>query len=329
MSRIAVILFNLGGPDSLKAVRPFLRNLFDDKAIIGLPQPLRRLLAETISRTREKSAAQGYARMGGRSPIQPETEAQAAALKDALARLHPGDEFKIFIAMRYWRPRAKETLAKVKAFAPDKVILAPLYPQFSTTTTGSSLAEWRRLGGPGEAICCWPVDQGLVAAHARHIRETWEKAGRPKARLLFSAHGLPQSVIDRGDPYQAQIERTCAAIAGALGEGWDWRICYQSRVGPMKWLEPTTDAEIRAAAADGVSVLIDPVAFVSEHIETLVELDHDYAQIAGELGMTAYLRAPAAGCAPEFIGGLARAILARLDGANPGSACGKLCGRSL
>jgi ferrochelatase len=220
-----------------------------------------------------------------------------------------------------------ETAAEVAAFEPDHVVLTPLYPQFSTTTTGSSLSAWRRgYRGPGEihTLCCWYDNPGLVMAQAAQIMRTWEAAGRPRVRLLFSAHGLPEKIVEAGDPYQWQIEATCAAVAARLGEGWDWQVCYQSRVGPLKWLGPSTPDAIERAARDGLGVLIKPVAFVSEHIETLVELDREYAELAEEMGIETYLRAPAVGIEPVFIDGLAAAVLraSRRAGVCPdGEAC--------
>lgn len=320
--RLAVVLFNLGGPDGPEAVRPFLRNLFADPAIIGAPAIVRLPLAELISRLRERSAVANYAVMGGGSPILAKTQAQAQALKVALERNHPGAIVEVFIAMRYWRPTTEETAAAVAKFAPDELVLCPLYPQYSTTTTGSSLAAWKsayRGRGSSRALCCWYDNAGLVEAHAERIRTTWEQAGRPPVRLLFSAHGLPRRISESGDPYQWQVEATCAAVAERLGQGWDWRICYQSRVGPLEWIGPSTPEAILAEGADGLGVLIDPIAFVSEHIETLVELDRDYADLAREAGLPVYLRAPVVGVSPAFIDGLASAVseaLAR-DGAYP------------
>ena len=315
--RIAVVLFNLGGPDNKADVRPFLQNLFSDPAIISLPAVVRRPLAWLIAKRRERLAQANYAHMGGGSPLLKETQAQAEALGAALARLRPADQIQTFIAMRYWSPTTAEAARAVTAFAPDEIVLVPLYPQYSTTTTASSLKAWREAyKGPGDTrtLCCWYGNEGLVEAHAQGILRTWDAAGRPAVRLLFSAHGVPQSVIDKGDPYQWQIEATCAAVAARLGEGWDWSLCYQSRVGPMKWLGPSTIEAINTAAEEGLGVLLDPIAFVSEHIETLVELDIEYAHLAAELGMQTYLRAPAVGTEQVFIEGLAAATLKALGG---------------
>ncbi|MDB5445504.1 MAG: hemH [Phenylobacterium sp.] len=314
--KLAVVVFNLGGPDGPGAVRPFLYNLFKDPAIIGLPAVARLPIASMIARRREKLAQANYALMGGASPLLAETQAQARALEAALAVEAPGVESRVFVAMRYWKPFAAETAREVAAFAPDEVVLLPLYPQYSTTTTASSLKDWyAAYRGPGRtrAICCYPTAQGLAEAHAEAIRNLWETAGKPgNLRLLFSAHGLPQKVVDAGDPYRAQVEATAAQIAARLPEFADWRVCFQSRVGPLKWLTPATDAEIRRAGADGKGVLIAPIAFISEHVETLVELDHEYAALARQVGCAPYLRAPTPGVRASFIEDLAHATLIAL-----------------
>jgi len=309
MSRIAVVLFNLGGPDGPEAVRPFLRNLFADPAIIGAPAIVRLPLAELFSRRREKLAKANYAVMGGASPLNRETEAQAKALATRLAELRPRDDIRVFSAMRYWRPFTEETATIVAAFAPDDVVLLPLYPQYSTTTTASSLRAWETAytgSGRRHGVCCYFDDRGLIEAHADQIRRTWEMAGSPqKVRLLFSAHGLPERTAATGDPYRWQVERTCEKVADRLGGGWDWRVCYQSRVGPLKWIGPQTTEEIAAAGAEGLGVIVDPIAFVSEHVETLVELDRDYAALAEGSGARPYLRVPALSSHPAFIDALA------------------------
>jgi ferrochelatase len=317
VTKLAVVLFNLGGPDSLKAVKPFLFNLFRDPSIIDLPTVARYPLAALISTTREKLAQANYAVMGGASPLLSETTAQAGALEAALKAKDPALETRCFIAMRYWKPFSKETAAKVAAFAPDEIVLLPLYPQYSTTTTASSLKDWLAVyKGPGRTrtVCCYPTALGLVAAHVQAIREVWDKAGKPKAvRLLFSAHGLPRKVVEGGDPYRAQVEATAAAIGAQIPELSDWRVCFQSRVGRMAWLAPYTEDEIRAAGAEGKGVLIAPIAFVSEHVETLVELDRDYARLAQEARCAPYLRAPTPGVRGAFIDGLAHAALKAVE----------------
>lgn len=328
--KLAVVFFNLGGPDGQDSVEPFLFNLFNDPAIIGLPGIVRTPLAGFISRKRAPEAKKNYAMMGGGSPLLPETRKQAEALEAELARVRPDLESRVFIAMRYWRPFTREAAEQVEAFAPDEIVLLPLYPQFSTATTASSLKEWRKAyKGPGvcRTVCCYPDDAGFVDGYARLIERTWEAAGSPEnVRLLFSAHGLPEKVIRGGDPYQAQVEETAAAIVERLGPEWnDWQVCYQSRVGPLKWIGPFTVEAIASAASDGVGVLIAPLAFVSEHVETLVELDHEYKALADELNCDPYLRVPAIGVEPAFVTGLGRIVveaLGRDGGTKPGAAWG-------
>jgi len=317
--KTAVILFNLGGPDSLDAVEPFLRNLFSDPAIIGLPNPLRWLVAKLISSRRAKTAQAIYGRIGGKSPLRELTDAQAKALEQAL-----GDGCRTFVAMRYWHPFADETAKAVAAYAPDKIVLLPLYPHYSKTTTGSSFKDWKRaaaaagLNKPTAEIRDYPDHPGYVAAMAAQLRAALDSARQKgRFRLLFSAHGLPKKVIDGGDPYQAQIERTAAAVIAALGrdaEALDWRVCYQSRVGPLEWIGPPTEDEIKRAGADGLGLVVLPIAFVSEHSETLVELDIEYRELAEHHDVPFYIRVPALGTDAGFIGALAdlvRAALAR------------------
>jgi ferrochelatase len=307
---VAVVLFNLGGPDRPESVEPFLFNLFSDPAIIGLPGLLRRPLARAISRRRAPVAREIYAKIGGGSPIVANTEAQARALEAKLVAR--GTAAKVFVAMRYWHPFAAETARTVAAAAPKQVVLLPLYPQYSTTTTASSFADWNQaardagLACDTRAICCYPAERGFVSAASALIREALRRWRGKPPRLLFSAHGLPKKVIKRGDPYQWQVERTAAAIAAALGDAAkDWVVCYQSRVGPLEWIGPSTEAEIRRAGQEGVPVLVAPIAFVSEHSETLVELDIEYRHVAEQAGVPAYVRVPTVSAHEAFIDGLA------------------------
>ncbi len=312
--RVAVVLFNLGGPDSLEAVRPFLYNLFRDPAIIDLPWPFRQMVARLISTTREKSAQANYAMMGGASPLAPETEAQARALEARFAA-EPDLEVRAFLAMRYWKPFTEDAARAVADYAPDEVVLLPLYPQFSTTTSASSLKAWAAAyRGPARVrtVCCWPVLDGFLSTQADSIRALAAGAEGP-LRVLFSAHGLPQKVVDAGDPYQWQVEQTCEAVGRRLGDGWDWQVCYQSRVGPLKWLGPSTPEALELAAREGKGVVVVPIAFVSEHVETLVELDHEYAELAQALKLPAYLRAPAVSVAEPFIDDLAALVRRALE----------------
>nr|WP_239988463.1 ferrochelatase [Paramagnetospirillum kuznetsovii] len=311
-TKTAIVLFNLGGPDCPEAVEPFLFNLFNDKAIIGAPGPIRWLLAKYISKKRAPVAREIYAHLGGRSPLLPQTEAQAKALELAL-----GEGYRCFIAMRYWHPLTDETVTAVKAWAPDEIILLPLYPQFSGTTVGSSMGEWHRearrqgLNVPTRGICCYPDHRDLIAGFADLVGKGFAEAsvtGRP--RVLFSAHGLPKTVIEAGDPYQAQVEITAKAVVEGLNlPGLDWVVCYQSRVGPMEWIGPSTESELQRAGRDKVPVVVVPIAFVSEHSETLVELDIEYRHRAVEWGVPAYVRVAALGCHPRFIAALAELIV--------------------
>jgi protoporphyrin/coproporphyrin ferrochelatase len=307
--RIAIVLFNLGGPDGPAAVQPFLKNLFSDPAIIGAPQPVRWALANLISRTRAKCARANYAKMGGGSPLVPETLAQARALEAAVAKI-PGyetAEIKAFLAMRYWHPFVEEAVGAVAAFRPDETVLLPLYPQFSTTTTDSSLKAWRKAGGgSAKLVCCYPDAQGFLQAHVESILEAHAAGGAPeKVRILWSAHGLPEKIILAGDPYQKQVEETVAALKPLLPDHFEHMICYQSRVGPLKWIGPSTESALEKAANDKIGVIVSPIAFVSEHIETLVELDEEYMEKAHALGVPFYLRAKALGTNPTFIKQLA------------------------
>jgi ferrochelatase len=321
MSKTAVVLFNLGGPDRPEAIRPFLFNLFNDPAIIAAPGPVRWLLARWISGRRAPVAREIYQRLGGRSPLLANTEAQAGALKAALVKASEGgDEFEVFIAMRYWDPMSDETAAAARAFGPDRLVLLPLYPQFSTTTTGSSLADWARaaahagLEAPSKAVCCYPTAPGFVAEVAARIRPALaEAAAKGTPRLLFSAHGLPKKIVARGDPYQWQVEQSAAAVAAALDEpGLDWGVCYQSRVGRLEWIGPLTDEEIVRAGRDRVPVVLAPIAFVSEHSETLVELDIEYGHLAEKSGVPAYIRVPTVMDGAAFVDALAALVHAAL-----------------
>ena len=318
--RAAVVLFNLGGPDSPAAIEPFLRNLFSDPAIISLPTIVRRPLARLLARRRARVAEDIYGKIGGRSPILPQTEAQAEALAATLARRLPSAVVRCFVAMRYWHPMADAVARDVAAWQPERVVLLPLYPQLSTTTSESSVRDWFRaaldagLTVPTQTICCYPELPGLIDSAAALIRPHLEAsmAGGP-TRLLLSAHGLPKKVIARGDPYAWQVERSARAIVAALGVAeLDSSVCYQSRVGPLEWIGPSTDAEIERAGRDGKSVVLFPVSFVSEHSETLVELDIEYAELAHRNGVPAYRRVPALGVAPAFIDGLADRVAAVL-----------------
>ena len=318
--RLAVVLFNLGGPDGPEAIGPFLRNLFRDPAILRVPFFVRPLLARLIAARRLKPATANYALLGGRSPLLELTEAQGTALTEALAGALPEVEPRCFVAMRYWHPFSNEAARAVKTWDPDEVVLLPLYPQFSTTTTGSSLIAWREaavgvgLVKPVTAVCCYPDDAGFVAATAANVRRHIAEAKATltpglRLRVLFSAHGLPEIIVRSGDPYQFQIERSVAAVVRELAmSDLDHVVCYQSRATPQQWIGPSTDEEVGRAAKDGVAVLIVPIAFVSEHSETLVELDIEYRELAEKLGVPGYFRVPTQNVDAAFIGALANVV---------------------
>ncbi|MBL8653535.1 MAG: ferrochelatase [Alphaproteobacteria bacterium] len=318
MGKIAVVLFNLGGPDSPEAVKPFLFNLFNDPAIINLPNPFRWLLAKLISARRAPKARGIYDLIGGSSPLLANTQAQARALEASLSDL---GTVKCFAAMRYWHPLTEGAALAVQQFGPERIVLLPLYPQYSTTTTESSKRAWdraaKRLGLKAQTrfVRDYPVEPGFVAAVAALIRPHYEAAkahGSP--RVLFSAHGLPKKVIDKGDPYQRQIEETAASVVKELAiPDLDWIVCYQSRVGPLEWIKPYTEAEIERAGRDKVPLVVVPIAFVSEHSETLVELDIEYREKAHEDGVPHYERVPTVATHPAFIEGLARLVRASLS----------------
>ncbi len=328
--RLAIVVFNLGGPDSPEAVRPFLFNLFNDPWIIALPQPLRWLIATVISRGRAEKSKGYYAKLGGRSVLLDETRAQAAALEAAAKDL--AADVRVFVYMRYWNPMAREVMGELKAWRPTRVVVLPLYPQFSTTTTTTSCellereARRQSLDVPLETLCCYPCADGFIDPMVDAVRAAHADAHATgkKPRVLFSAHGLPEKTIARGDPYQWQVEQSAAAIVAKLGiPDLDWSICYQSRVGPVAWIGPSTESEITRAGRDGVPVILAPVAFVSEHVETLVELDETMRELAAETGVPLYIRLPTVRTEPRFIAALAGLAEFLKGKATPCSASGK------
>jgi len=310
-TRLAIVVFNLGGPDGPDAVRPFLFNLFNDPSIIPLPTPLRWIFATLISTLRAKKSRGYYNRIGGKSVLLPETLAQAEALQHAAAPL--AQDTRVFVYMRYWHPMAREVVTSLKAYNPTRIVVLPLYPQFSTTTTGTSLtalareAERQNLATPMEVVCCYPTAEGFVGPVTERLRNAYETAkqhGTP--RVLFSAHGLPEKTIAGGDPYEWQVAESTKAVVEHLAiSNLDWTICYQSRVTPVKWLGPSVENEIRRAGADGVPIIIVPISFVSEHVETLVELDETMRDLAAASGVPHFSRTPAVRTDAAFINALA------------------------
>ena len=315
--KIAVILLNLGGPDKISAVKPFLFNLFKDKNIIPLPTFLRYPLAFLISRLRYKKSAQIYQKLGGKSPIYPQTYAQAQALTQELQK-NTDKNYKVFFAMRYWHPFTSEVILDVKKFNPDKIILLPLYPQFSTTTTQSSFEEWDlwtkklELDKPTVKICCYPDNHDFIAAHGELIVEYCKAYSFPQDMIfIFSAHGIPQECVDKGDPYEEHITRCVHNIIDYLKTKnihCQFIITYQSKVGPKKWLLPNTEDIITDLSSQNKSLCVIPIAFVSEHSETLVELDMDYQKLALEKGAKQYIRIPTLSVHKTFIFALSTMI---------------------
>jgi ferrochelatase len=318
--KVAVVLFNLGGPDSLNAIKPFLFNLFNDKYIITLPSVLRFVVAKLISIRREKFAKTIYANTGGKSPILEETLSQKKALKEELIK-NSDITFELFICMRHWHPMTAEVVKNIKNYEPNEIILLPLYPQFSTTTTASSLNEFiKNLSIEFidkiklKTICCYPLDEGFIDSHVKLIEDKLhDKTDLNNYRMLFSAHGLPEKIVKSGDPYQWQIEQTVLKIISKLQlipkfKNIDYKVTYQSRVGPLKWLDPNTEDEVKIAGKENKSLIIIPVAFVSEHVETLVELDIEYKQIAVDHKID-YVRVPTLSANELFIKSLANMIL--------------------
>jgi ferrochelatase len=302
----AIILFNLGGPDKIENVEPFLFNLFNDPAILNLPTFLRYPLAKLISNRRAPVAKKIYEELGGASPILKLTKEQSDALEKKINQDQEIDEYKCFIVMRCWHPRAEQVIKEVQFFNPEEVILMPLYPQYSAATSGSSIKEWKDVCKKNQykvktsTICCYPTDQNFVKTHTKEILKKIKDLKNFK--LIFSAHGLPEKNIKKGDPYQWQVEQSVKKIVEELNiENLDWILSYQSRVGPLKWIGPSTEDIIIKNSKIGKHIVLVPIAFVSEHSETLVELDIEYKELADANGCKNYTRVPALGTNEDFI----------------------------
>ena len=336
--KVAVILLQYGGPDDQDSVQPFLFNLFNDPYIIEAPAFVRWPLAHLLSRLRAPKARAIYQEMGGGSTIKSYTQSQADELGTVLNSQQFGlGEVKTFVAMRYWHPLSLEAVKQVQAFNPDKVVLLPLYPQYSRATTGSSYRVWQQAceklnySVPTWLICCYPDEPGFIEGMAQLVHKQYQEAlenqkkaetSEKKPRVLFSAHGLPRSFIRKGDPYHAQVELSCQKVVETMRDNMgmkdlDWRICFQSKVGPMQWLTPNTEDEIKQAGQEGLSVVLVPIAFVSEHSETLVELDIEYAELAQEAGVPDYQRVPTINARMSYIDSLAEQVRSAL-GKEPG-----------
>ena len=311
--RQAVVLFNLGGPDKLESVEPFLFNLFNDPAIISVPSIFRYPLAKFISKKRAPIAKNIYREIGNKSPILELTQKQAKSLENNL--LKKGD-YKCFVVMRCWHPRAEEVINQVKEYKPEEIILLPLYPQYSASTSGSSINEWNELckkenyNVKTRTVCCYPTENFFIESHVSLIKKTLQEVTNKNFKLIFSAHGLPENKIKKGDPYQWQVEETVKEIMSKIkNENLDYILSYQSRVGPLKWIGPSTDEVIIKCSKEKKGIVIVPVAFVSEHSETLVELDIEYKKLAEKNNCSFYKRVPALGIEENFIKGLEELVL--------------------
>ena len=321
--KIAIVLLNFGGPNKLDDVKQFLFNLFYDKAVIRLPNPFRWLIAKLIATKRCETSKHIYDQIGGKSPILDWTNKQSDLLKQELSALIK-EEFEVFISMRYWYPRAFEVASKIEKYNPTEVIILPLYPHYSTTTTGSGVSDFLKYY-PKEvqSICCYPTEHNFIRAWSENIKKSLELL-EPEEDfcILFSAHGLPEKIIKQGDPYQWQIEQSVKAIVDTLGIQVDYKVTYQSRVGPVKWIGPCTEEEIKKACLDKKAIVIVPISFVSEHVETLVELDIEYKAIA-DLSNTKYIRVPALGLNSYYIKALADLVVNKIGNNKMARICPK------
>ncbi len=310
----AVILFNLGGPDKLENVEPFLFNLFNDPAILNLPTLLRYPLAKLISNRRAPTAKKIYQELGGSSPILKLTIDQSIALENNLNQKDKNNEYKCFVVMRCWHPRAENVINDVINYDPNEIILLPLYPQYSAATSGSSIKEWEDICKKKDVriktstICCYPTDDLFIKGHVDEIKKKIKNL--KDFKLIFSAHGLPEKNIKKGDPYQWQVERSVENIVNHLDTGsFDWILSYQSRVGPLKWIGPSTEDIIIENSKMGKKIVLVPIAFVSEHSETLVELDIEYKELAIKNGCVDYIRVPALATNENFINSLSSLVI--------------------
>ncbi len=322
MGRTGVLLLNLGGPERLEDVRPFLFNLFSDPEIIRLRFTIfQRPLAWLISTLRAKKSQQNYKQIGGGSPLRRITEAQAQALKLKLQEM--GHEAKIYIGMRYWHPFTEEAIAEIKNDGIEELVILPLYPQFSISTSGSScrLLETLWKADPElqkiryTVIQSWYDRPGYLRSMADLILQQLDRLPNPQTgHIFFSAHGVPVSYVEEsGDPYQQEIEACTAAIMRTLQRPNAHTLAYQSKVGPVEWLQPYTEDAIQELAGQGIQdLVVVPISFVSEHIETLEEIDIEYRHIAKEAGIQNFLRVPALDTYPSFIADLALMVIEAL-----------------
>lgn len=322
MARTGILLLNLGGPDKLEDVRPFLYNLFADPEIIRLPSPfLQKPLAWLISTLRAQKSQTNYKKIGGGSPLRRITEAQAVALQAQLQQ--QGHDIQVYVGMRYWHPFTEDAIAQIKRDRIEQLVILPLYPQFSISTSGSSFRVLEQLweSDPGlqhiqyTVIPSWYDCPGYLQAMANLLQQTLDQVSHPEtAHIFFSAHGVPVSYVEEaGDPYQKEIERCAAMIMQRMTGSNAYTLAYQSRVGPVEWLQPYTDKAIQDLAQKGVKELVVvPISFVSEHIETLEEIDQEYREVAEQAGIETFARVPALDVNPTFITALADLTLKAL-----------------
>jgi len=310
--KVAVILLNFGGAENPGEAFPYLYRLFNDPTIMPLPAPFRQVLAFFFAALRTGKTKRLYARMGCSSPLRRQTEAQARALEESLDTAR--DEYRCFVAMRYGAPSLPSVADAVKKWRADDIVFLPLYPQYSTVSTGSGWRELTKALGKEAAkpVFSYPDEPGFIGALAgltKRAYETADKHGKP--RVLFSAHGLPERIVRRGDPYPEHCARTMRALVDALAvPGLDGTLCFQSRVGPLRWTGPSTEDEIEKAARANRPVLVVPISFVAESSETTVELDRDGEALAMRLGAPCFVRVPTVGTTLAFIEGLARTVRA-------------------
>lgn len=323
MGRVGVLLLNLGGPDELDDVRPFLYNLFSDPEIIRLPFTwLQKPLAWLISTSRSQKSQDNYRQIGGGSPLRKITEEQALALQAKLQQ--QGEDANVYIAMRYWHPFTEEAIVRIKRDQVDRLVVLPLYPQFSISTSGSSFRLLEQLWKEDQSlqaikhttIASWYQKPGYLQAMADLIAQELDKSEHPEqVHIFFSAHGVPISYVEEaGDPYQKEIEESVALIMQTLGRSNQHSLAYQSRVGPVEWLQPYTEDAIINLAAQGIKdLLVVPISFVSEHIETLQEIDMEYREVAESAGIHNFHRVPALNTHPVFIQALADMVVDALN----------------
>ncbi|MCW5316111.1 ferrochelatase [Nostoc sp. KVJ3] len=319
MGRVGVLLLNLGGPDKLEDVGPFLYNLFSDPEIIRLPfRWLQKPLAWFIASRRTRTSQENYKQIGGGSPLRRITEAQGEALKEQLS--HLGQEANIYVGMRYWHPYTEEAIAQITQDNIEHLVILPLYPQFSISTSGSSFRLLDKLWQedpklqPIEytVIPSWYKQPGYLQAMAELIAQELEQFPNPdEVHIFFSAHGVPKSYVEEaGDPYQQEIEECAALIIQTLNRPNAHTLAYQSRVGPVEWLQPYTEDALKELGAQGVKdLVVVPISFVSEHIETLQEIDIEYREVAEESGIHNFRRVPAPNTHPVFINALADLVI--------------------